>query len=294
MRAALVLLIATSSAGLLGAHQRDLKTPTLEQVLARAANYAVSYGEALSSVLAEEAYTQTLVWRDRGDLPDGPISTRQLQAEIAFVRLAESTEWLTFRNVTSLDGKPIPESRDRLERLFRDPPDTVLAQARMIAAESARYNLGPITREINVPTIALLFVHPAHQDRSRFSRDGAELVDGVNAWIVRFTEKDRGGLISRTTGGAIPARGRLWIVPDDGRIVRSELTLDNFVHARAKSRADVTVAWRADTTLGMWVPSEMREHYDGPSASVDGLRFDINGVATYGNYRRFSTSVRIR
>jgi hypothetical protein len=292
MRGALVFLVAIASAAVAGAPQRDQKSLTLEQVVARAAQYAVSYGEALSSVVAEETYTQTLIWRDRRDGVAGAINRRQLQAEIVFLRLADSTEWLTFRNVTSVDGKSIAESRDRLERLFRDPPATVLDQARMIAAESARYNLGPITRQINVPTIALLFIHPAHRERSRFSRGGTELVNGVNTWVVRFEERDRGGLISRVNGGSIPARGRLWIVPDDGRIVRSELTLDNFVHARGKSAAEVTVAWREEAALQMWVPSEMRERYDGPSSND--LRFDISGVATYGNYRRFSTSVRIR
>jgi hypothetical protein len=221
-------------------------------------------------------------------------TTRELQAEIAFVRLADSTEWLTFRNVTSVDGKLIAESRDRLQRLFRDPPDGVLAQARMIAAESSRYNLGPITRQINVPTVALLFIHPAHRDRVRFSRDGAERINGLDTWIVRFQERDRGGLISRGDGTKLPAKGRLWIAPDDGRIVRSQLTLENFVDARGKSAAEVTVAWRDDAAMQMLVPSEMRERYDGPSFDDSRRRFDLTGVATYGNYRRFSTAVRWR
>jgi hypothetical protein len=292
MRSAFVVFLAFTSAAVLGAQQFDSKSPpTLPQVLSRAAQYAVSYGEALSTVLAEETYAQTLVWSDRRGNAQAPVN-RRLQAEIAFVRLADTTEWLAFRNVTSVDGRPIEDSRDLLERLFRDPQGGVLAQARVIARESARYNLGPITREINVPTIALLFIHPTHQPNSRFTRAGEEMVDGVSAWIVRFEERDHGGLISRSDGRSVQAKGRLWIVPGDGRIVRSELTLENFIGRGSKSRADVTVKWRDDPAMQMWVPSDMHEHYDGDTPK--NVRFDISGVATYSNYRRFSTSVKIK
>ena len=134
----------------------------------------------------------------------------------------------------------------------------------MIAGESARYNLGPITREINVPTTALHFVHPAHRSNCRFDKEGEEEVDGERIWVVRFKERDRGGLISRGDGRNLPAEGRLWIVPADGRVVRSELVVKDFVRGRGDSRAEIHVTWRRDVPLDLWVPVEMREHYEGP------------------------------
>lgn len=281
------LCVATPSA-------QDGRTPTLEDVLMRAGQYAVEYGEALTSVLADEDYQQRLVWRDRRQT----YQQRLLHSEIAFVRLVGSTEWLAFRNVLNVNGKALLESEGRLDRLFRGAPGSLLAQARLLAGESARYNLGPITREINVPTTALHFVHPVHRSNCRFDKDGEEHVAGERVWIVRFKERDRGGLISRGDGRNLPAEGRLWIAPVSGRIVRSELVVKNFVRDRGDSKATIHVTWRRDVPLELWVPVEMRELYEGPWRAPRALqrteRYDIEGVATYSNYRRFTVDVRIK
>ena len=122
-------------------------SPSLDNVLDRASAYVLRYGETLSTVLAAESYTQRLVWRRTGQ----PLSERRLRSEIAFVRLVDSTEWLAFRNVLAVNHADVLESAGRLERLFQRPPQSLLAQARSIAQESARYNLGPITRQIVTP-----------------------------------------------------------------------------------------------------------------------------------------------
>jgi hypothetical protein len=113
---------------------------------------------------------------------------------------------------------------------------------------------------------------------------------------VRFRERDRGSLIRRGDGRNLPAAGRLWIAPADGRVVRSELVVEDFV--RGESKAVIHVTWRRDAPLDLWVPAEMREHYEGPWYETSGSRrrerYDIEGVATYSNYRRFTVDVRIR
>jgi len=269
-------------------------SPTLETVLDRAGAYVLRYGESLSTVLASESYIQRLVWRRTR----APLSERRLRSEIAFVRLVDSTEWLAFRNVLKVNDAEVVESAGRLERLFQGPPQSLLEQARSIAEESARYNLGPITRQINVPTMALHFVHPRHRPDCRFEKEAEDVLDGERVWMVRFKERDRGGLISRGDGRNLPAEGRLWIVPADGRVVRSELVVKDFVRGRGDSRAVIEVRWRRDAALDLWVPAEMRENYTGPwtamSAPKPMERYDIDGVATYSDYRRFSVDIRIR
>ena len=288
---ALLLVMLRGTPALEGQARRP---PSLDDVLARAGKYAVEYGLALTSVLAEESYTQRLVWRSTKTT----MSERRLRSEIAFVRLVESTEWLAFRNVLAVNDAPIPESDGRLERLFRGSELSLLEQARLIAGESARYNLGPITREINVPTTALHFVHPEHRPDCRFDKEGEEELAGERTWIVRFKERDRGGLISRGDGRSLPAEGRLWIVPSDGRVVRSELVVKGFVRGGGDSKAEIHVKWQRDAALDLWVPAEMREDYVGPWSAMTSAnrpeRYDIDGVATYSNYRRFTVDVRIR
>jgi hypothetical protein len=270
-----------------------VRPPSLEDVVTRAGQYAVDYGRALTSVLAEEAYTQRLVWR-RGH---GSLQVRRLRSEIAFVRLTDSTDWLAFRNVLTVDDAPVPYSEGRLERVLQGSGRSLLAEARSIASDSARYNIGPIAREINVPSTALHFVHPLHRSNCRFEKEGEASVDGEAVWIVRFKERDRGSLITRTDGRKLPAEGRLWILPSDGRIVRSELVVKDFVRG-GDSKASIHVTWRRDVALALWVPLEMREHYEGPwsapSSPRQHERYDIEGVATYSNYRRFTVDVRIK
>ena len=71
----------------------------------------------------------------------------------------------------------------------------------------------------------------------------------------------------------------------------------NFVRG-GDSRAEVRVKWRRDAPLDLWVPAEMREDYVGPWSEMSSRnrleRYGIEGVATYSNYRRFTTSFRIR
>ena len=286
--ALLIVLLPASQAA--APPRRD----TLDGVLARAGRYTVEYGEALASVLAEEVYEQRLVWRR----DQGVKQERKLRSEIAFVRLVNSTEWLTFRNVLAVDEEAIPDSNGRLERLLRGSALSLFVQARLIASESARFNIGPITRDINVPTTSLHFLHPKHRPNCRFNKEREEVLDGERVWVIRFRERERGNLIRGTDGLNLPALGRLWIVPAEGRVVKSELVIEDFVRGRGDSKAEIGVRWRRDGSLDLWVPAEMRERYEGPwyepRDSRPRERYDIDGVATYSNYRRFTVDVRIK
>ncbi len=265
---------------------------SLRDVLARAGDYVVAYGESLATVLAEEQYTQQLT--SRRDLQ--PLVTRRLHSEIAFVRLADTSEWAAFRNVTSVDGRLLDDAAGRLERLFQNAPSTLLAQTRLIAEESARYNLGPITREINTPTLALRFLHTDRQSDCEFDKQREEILEGTSTWVVRF--HDRHGFIRRVDQQRLPTEGRFWIVPTDGRVLKSQLIVRDFIRGGRDSQAEITVTWRWDRSLNLWVPSEMRERYQGPwepQLTPDGRKtYDIDGVAQYSNYRRFTVDVRIR
>jgi hypothetical protein len=265
---------------------------SLRQVVERAGAYAASYGTELASVIADEEFLQELVSRPGGTV----LQQRRLQSEIAFVELEETREWLAFRSVLRVDGVPVEDAAGRLERVFRDTPRTALAQARTITAESSRFNLGPVQRNFNVPTTVLQFILPQHQERFRFRKIAEERVDGERdaAWVVEFREQKRGTFVRTPQGRAAPSEGRLWIMPEDGRIIRSRLV----VSADADVQAQLDVEWSYDGKLKLWVPAEMRETYRGPwtTAVENGARetaFDVRGVAKYSNYRRFQVDTRI-
>jgi hypothetical protein len=289
---ALVCVLLLQVALVATVRQKPASRLSLRDVLARAGEYVVAYGESLSTVLAEEHYTQQFT----STRQPRPLTVRRLRSEIAFIRLVDTSEWAAFRNVTSVDDKPVADADGKLERLLRNAPPTLIAQTRVIASESARYNIGPITREINVPTFALHYLQSDNQSQCDFDKDREEVVNGVSAWVVRFRER-HGGFIRREDERRLPAEGRFWIVPADGRVLKTQLIVRDF-YRRGSSRAELFVTWRWDTALALWVPADMREHYEGPWPPLTtpfGPRpYDIDGVAQYSNYRRFTVDVKIR
>ena len=84
----------------------------------------------------------------------------------------------------------------------------------------------------------------------------------------------------------------MWIVPEEGRLVRATLA------ASVPVTSELEFEWRRDAGLDTWVPSEMRERYrrvlDDKSPPNTTRYYDIICRATYENYRRFGVAVKIR
>jgi hypothetical protein len=175
----------------------------------------------------------------------------------------------------------VRDREERLQRLFRTGPVNAPAQAQAIAFESARYNIGDMVRTVNVPTLALEFLEPAAQARSRFRKTAEETVGGTLAWVVSFEERARPTRIRTPRGQDVKTKGRVWIDPGTGRILKSELDpqLQRGLGAR------ITTIYAPDERLQIWVPARMTERYETVSRT-------ITGEATYTNFRRFETDVR--
>ena len=148
------------------------EAPTIEDVIGRASHYLVEYGGQLSMVVGIERYAQ---WMDEEDVIGDSVEgnrvrrwKRETVSEIALVRAGD--DWIAYRDVHELDGKKLHDRQDRLETLFTEKPAEAADEGRRIADESARYNLGPMQRNFNVPTMALFFAHPSNQHRFRFQK----------------------------------------------------------------------------------------------------------------------------
>lgn len=255
------------------------RTPTLGQVLERASAWVAAYGEALATVVADERYVQTV------DDGQGRRESRRIDSEFALVRVVDREEWIAFRDVLAVDGVRVPDRGDRLERLFLDRPDGALARARAIADESARYNLGPVVRNFNVPTAALFFLHRANRDRFRF-RKAREIRRGDEVlWDVDYDERARPTLIRTPDGRSVPTHGRFRIDPETGRVTHTTLRARE-PEQELDVRCDVTFV--ENTELGLPVPATMTERYEGRNGRL------TEGRATYADYRRFRVDVRIR
>jgi hypothetical protein len=269
--------------------------PEVVAPLAKAAAYLASYETAFSVVVAEESYLQeqhiepTISTRLRGADESRPQElTRTLRSDVLQTRVGQR-EWVAFRDVFNVNGKAVHDRDERLQKLFVDSP--VLAagsateaerfdQARRILAESSRYNLGKLQRDINVPTMALTYVRGANQSRSDFKMAGRKDIDGVPAVVLEFKERATPTII-QSAGADLPASGRVWIEPESGRVLRTEMSV-----ADRRAGAKITVTYGAVPKLTVWVPILMAEEYTGAET--------IFAKATYSNFRQFGVSVDIK
>lgn len=242
-------------------------------VVQRAAAYVAEYQQQLAMVVAQERYEQEVRYPAPPMSRSRDITSRAvLTSDFLLVRGPEG-RWMPFRDVFERDGVPVRDREERLSALFLDNPGTAFTQAMRIAEESARYNIGNISRTINVPTLALEFLSDGHRGRFSFVADGA--AGGIR--IIRYQEQ-RGPTYIRTTNNRnLPTSGRFWIHEETGRVERSELrTTDPVVDVV------ITVTYRPDGITGLWVPDRMEEHYNHKTD-----RSEIRGTAIYSRYRRF-------
>ena len=320
LRAATVVMLAASGTA---ATAQNAAEPSLEQVLERVGAYVAGYGEKASVVVSTEKYTQSVMWTD-----SAPMRPLQLEAEFAIVRVAGGG-WTGYRDVVALDGKPVHDRRNRLMELLTDTNGDVSELTR-IANESARFNVGPVSRNFNVPTATLFFFKPQNHARFTFERKGTRKIDVLQTVEIAFKETRRPTLVMTRAGQDVPIEGSLWVNPVDGTVVRTRLKLRNFADdnavtpdlaapqqtpgenpnaprgagapprastinmGRIESSADIEVTYRRPEGMTLWLPHTMVELYEGPirikAKSMAG-RSTTN--AKYSDFKTFDTSIKI-
>jgi VWFA-related protein len=269
------------------------RDPMVNDVLQRVGRYVAGYGEQASVLIGVEHYEQRLL-----SMMKGQPTVRKLVADILLVRTSDELGWSGFRDVIEVDGKPVGERQNRLQALFKSgSPDA--AEARRIADEGARYNIGPTRRNFNEPTSALFFLMPATQSRFQFTRKGEITLDGMQVMEIGFQEKTHPTLIRTSTGGDVTSEGSIWVVPSDGTVVRTKLAISGFAGLGSSSTIDVT--YTRDSRLGLWVPAIMKERHTsnvqgllsgmGPSASQGVV---VVATATYEDFKRFEITSAIK
>jgi hypothetical protein len=251
--------------------------PTLDQVVARMHAYLDEYARQLPALIATERYHQRF--------GSGRRSQRLLISDYGLVQVQGDSEWLGFREVLAVDGKPVTDSARRLSELLAKPSPHALQQARRIAEESARYNIGPIVRTINDPAIVLELLDGRHKHSMRFTKHDEDTVDGVRTWVIRYQEVGSPTIIRTRDRKDIPVRGRAWIEPAGGRILRAEASIDPGLGVTGT----LDVTFEHDNRMGFAVPSKMTERYTNRNLVVVSA-----GEATYSNYRRFTVDTEER
>jgi len=244
--------------------------PALDTVMHRAGEYVTEFYRKLSGIVAEERYVQTweIIW-------SGPrkgatnLGQRRILSDLLLI-------------------KPVQDRHERLPTLLSDRSASAAAQVERILEESARYNIGTIDRNVNVPLLAMRFLEPENQPAFKFRRTAdrttanihlAPDADGVfrvsaEVWAIEYDEVRRPTIIRTQGRKDLPSHGRFWIEPETGRVLMSELRAGD-----RNVRGTIDVSYQSEPLVGMLVPIEMREEYFAKGGS------HITGVASYGRFR---------
>lgn len=251
-----------------GAGRQD---PSTAPVVERTIRYVEEYEKAFAAMVAEERQRQSIV------RADGRVrQTRTLRSD--FLLIKTGSQWAqVFRDVIEVDGKAVSDRAGRLRKLFLDNPRTAVEQARAIARESQRHNIG-MDRQGNSPLLPLIFLHPTNQARSRFVPSGT---------TIAFEEVHTPTLLGTRNGSQrihLPARGTVVVDPEGGRVLSAEFTA---IGPRPSYSVSLAVRYVEHAQLRMLVPESERERY---WFEHDSSQDRVEVESTYTNFRRFEVT----
>lgn len=267
------------------------QTRSLDAVLKLSAAYVAEFHKQLAGIVAEETYRQEITNTSRFSNTTGLNPPRVLKSDLLLVKPSDADRYVELRDVYEVDGKPIRDRRSRLEPLLHDRSGASDTSIQSIIAESARYNIGSIQRNINTPLMALQFLDASYQPRFKFTHidktkpvfkndqdhvinDAPVFRVSTEMWTIEYEERRRNTVIRKPDGGDLPAHGRFWINPSNGSVLISEMIADG-----GGVIATVTVSYQSEPLMGFLVPVEMRESY---------IRYGerISGRAEYSRFRQ--------
>lgn len=291
MRAILVTAVAIAT--LAGGGSASTQ-PALDDLIDRAGRYVVGYESAFWVLAMDEEYVQ---WLERPTNPGSNLSRsnpgggmvagrqenrRVAKADYVLVQAGPGRGWLPFRDVLTMNGAELHLSDDRLVRLFRSGNPDSFDLATEVHEASRKHDIGNVTRTINIPMLGMMLLHPDVRERFSFKHEGDEAIGGREVERISYRETARPTLIKTTRGRDLALTGRMWIESSTGVVVKTEM-----IAADPVVRAQVTVTFRRDGELALWVPEKMEEYYKA-SIAFD----DIYATSTFTTPRVFQAGAR--
>lgn len=268
VRLLVAALLCGHAGGRLVAQSRGGPDPEPRQ---RLRAYATQYLATMTSVVAHEHYVQNISERRT------PPRSVVLRSDVLMLHAPGSAEPVWFRDVYEVDGRPVRDRDDRLLRLLESKAPGSIDAMRKIAAESARFNLGRVPRTTNVPDLIFAYL-VAPPERVTLTSPKDVTLTGQRVTMWRFAEVGTPTSVRSALGRDTPGRGRLWVEPATGVVVRSEVILGD-----VSSSVTTTVDFVPHPRLPVRVPGRMNETYRTPDEFG-------TGTATYTDVRIFGVT----
>jgi len=269
----------------------------VETVRAQVARYVGDFIPRFANVVAVETYEQRTTAQLGSPLsvPEGMkrdgLDSRtvvwRLSSDFMLVRYQlGGLNWIAFRDPSVVNGTVLDRPKDRLVKLFTEPNIDATERAAVIATESTRFQIPGGSFAVTNPLIVVALLQAHYQPRLRFTLGNEERLAGTRVRRLRFEEREEQpeapGIGNRAgqkwpplLGDVGRVRGTAWFEPETGRIVRTEARL-----GAGSNTATTLTLFARDEGLALTVPVEMRTSWTYKERPV-------NGVATYGEFRRF-------
>jgi hypothetical protein len=264
-------------------------------LISRGSAYVRQFEEAFGVVIADEAYRQ--------DLSSPTLSAngtqkgvhRDLRSEMLFLWIREAETWLGVRHVLGYSDNAgrwtwAGDRHTGLSAILKDATVDISERLRRLADEGTRFNLGRTFRNFAAPTLTIQFLDPSYVGRFEFTTAAKEKVGEAGETVkLAFIERTTPTVI-RSGSDDLPASGYIWIRPSDGAVVRTSLTVATPTgHGQPGVDARMVVEYGRHPAFDVWVPTRMSESYRDRVATGE----SVECTATYSNFRRFETSVRL-
>jgi hypothetical protein len=265
--------------------------PALGDLIDRASRYVQAYETNFFVLAMDEEYVQ---WLERPTNPGTNLSrsnpgggmvaphhdSRQIvKADYLLVQAGPGRGWLPFRDILSVNGREVAFAEDRLLRLCRSGDPAAFDVATKLDEDSKKHDIGNVKRTINIPMLGMMLLHPQVRERFAFKHEGDEAIQGRYVERLSYRETMRPTIIKTTRGKDLALTGRMWIEPTTGVVVKTEM-----IAADPIVRAQVTVTFRRNGELSIWVPEKMEEYYKA-SLALD----DIYSISTFATPRMLTT-----
>lgn len=226
---------------------------SLEDVLARAADYHATYVQKVSGVSMDE---QVQLLDVTGGKTRGVI---RISSDVVLAGLQGQV--IALRDPYAVDTQPLREKGSRISQLLGAPATPSLKDwelASSFPAKGSVHFILDIQLKVNEPTSALQFISAALQPKMKYRLDGNKKMNGVAVVGVRFEEPTAQVWehLLKTRSNA-RASGRIWIDPATGAVHQTELWVDS-----KAENAIVSVKYAPNTSLGLLLPTEMIDSYE--------------------------------
>jgi len=257
------LLVSLAS---VAAHAQD-SDPTA--ALTRAKLYVAQFEKDLSAVVAEQQDRQRIV------RADGTIKReRAIVSDILLVRTGNSPR--IFRDVISVDGKPVTDRDERVRKLFlaASSSESEIERIRKIAKEGSRFDIA-LRGGFDMLLLPIRILGPL-VDRFTFEADdhGLRFTEGKSPAIYR----------SRSLAGTLQDMflHGTFTLDAQGRLVGSSVSATS-----ADVEFTLDVSYAEDAATKLLLPLETRQLLHQPRRPKADRS---EAVSTYVNFRRFQVT----